>query len=54
MSNETKFEREDLSTYKQPSEVSFGNWIESRVARYETRTLDWDALKFLDNLFIQN
>jgi mannose-6-phosphate isomerase-like protein (cupin superfamily) len=46
MSNETKFEREDLSTYKQPSEVSFGNWIESRVARYETRTLDWDALKF--------
>ena len=25
---------------------SLGDWIESRVARYATRTLDWDALKF--------
>ncbi len=40
------FKREDIATYEQPEGVSAGDWIESRVARYETRTLDWDALKF--------
>jgi mannose-6-phosphate isomerase-like protein (cupin superfamily) len=25
---------------------SFGDWLESRVARYATRRYDWDALKF--------
>ncbi|MFA5580708.1 MAG: hypothetical protein WDA25_02010, partial [Paracoccaceae bacterium] len=29
-----------------PEGKTLGEWIESRVARYETRTLDWDALKF--------
>jgi quercetin dioxygenase-like cupin family protein len=31
---------------KIPEGKSLGQWVESRVARYETRTLDWDALKF--------
>jgi quercetin dioxygenase-like cupin family protein len=25
---------------------SLGDWLKTRVARYETRTYDWDALKF--------
>ncbi|KPN63618.1 Cupin domain protein [Aliiroseovarius crassostreae] len=29
-----------------PEGKTLGEWIESRVARYETRTLDWNALKF--------
>ena len=29
-----------------PEGKSLGEWIESRVARYETRSLDWNALKF--------
>ncbi len=29
-----------------PAGKSLGQWIESRVARYKTRSLDWDALKF--------
>lgn len=29
-----------------PEGMGFGDWIESRVARYETRKLDWNALKF--------
>lgn len=29
-----------------PDGMTLSQWIESRVARYETRTLDWDALKF--------
>ena len=29
-----------------PEGKSLGEWIESRTARYATRTLDWDALKF--------
>ena len=31
---------------KIPEGKSLGEWIESRVARYKTRTLDWNALKF--------
>lgn len=31
---------------KLPEGKSLGEWIESRVARFETRQLDWDALKF--------
>ena len=31
---------------KLPEGKSLGEWIETRVARFETRTLDWDALKF--------
>jgi len=29
-----------------PEGRTLGDWIESRTARYATRTLDWDALKF--------
>ena len=29
-----------------PDGKSLGDWIESRLARYETRRLDWNALKF--------
>src|SRR6266568_3568345 len=31
---------------KIPQGASLGAWLESRTARYENRTLDWDALKF--------
>ncbi len=29
-----------------PSGQSLAKWIDGRIARYETRTLDWNALKF--------
>ncbi|MDB5534515.1 MAG: cupin, partial [Hyphomicrobiales bacterium] len=31
---------------KIPEGKTLGQWIESRVARYNTRELDWNALKF--------
>ena len=31
---------------KIPEGVSLADWIESNIARYESRTLDWNALKF--------
>ena len=31
---------------KIPDGKSLGDWIESRTARYQTRKLDWNALKF--------
>ncbi len=31
---------------KIPEGMDLKQWIESRIARYETRTLDWNALKF--------
>ena len=39
-------EFEDLETWKRPDGKSFEDWMNSRVARFETRTYDWDALKF--------
>jgi len=30
----------------QPTGKNFGEWLESRVARFATRRYDWDALKF--------
>ena len=33
-----------------PEGQSLADWIKSRIARYETRTLDWDALKFQADL----
>jgi mannose-6-phosphate isomerase-like protein (cupin superfamily) len=33
-----------------PAGKSLSQWIESRTARYETRRLDWDALKFQADL----
>src|SRR3989442_8693021 len=29
-----------------PQGRSLSSWLESRIARYETRSLDWHALKF--------
>ena len=37
---------EDFPTWKQPAGVSLGDWVESRIARYDTRKYDWNALKF--------
>lgn len=37
---------EDFPGWHQPEGVSLGDWVESRIARYEARTYDWDALKF--------
>ena len=33
-------------TATQPQDQSLEDWITSRIARYRTRTYDWDALKF--------
>lgn len=33
-------------TSVKPADKSLGEWINSRIARYQTRTYDWDALKF--------
>ena len=37
---------ENLPTWEKPKDSSLGEWVESRVARFEGRTYDWDALKF--------
>ncbi len=34
------------SSWDQPEGASFGEWMESRVARLSTRKYDWNALKF--------
>ena len=37
----------DVPTWKRPDGLSLGDWIENeRIARYESRTYDWNALKF--------
>jgi len=36
----------DRKSWDRPAEASFDDWMNSRVARYETRRYDWDALKF--------
>ncbi|NKB21419.1 MAG: cupin domain-containing protein [Alphaproteobacteria bacterium] len=46
MPDSAEFQREDIETWDQPEDKSFDEWMESRVARFETRTYDWDALKF--------
>ena len=33
-------------TSVKPEGKSLGDWMTSRIARYQTRTYDWDALKF--------
>ncbi|ATJ81070.1 cupin domain-containing protein [Halomonas beimenensis] len=37
---------EQFDTWKKPEELSFEDWIESRIARFEGRKYDWNALKF--------
>lgn len=40
-------EREDFETWHKPEGKTLGQWIEEdRISRYETRTYDWNALKF--------
>ncbi len=34
------------STWERPEDKKFGEWMTTRVARFESRTYDWDALKF--------
>ena len=46
MPNSPDFQREEIETWAEPVDKSFEDWMESRVARFETRTYDWDALKF--------
>ena len=36
----------NAQTATQPRDQSLEDWITGRIARYETRTYDWDALKF--------
>ena len=33
-------------SWDQPQGASFGQWMDSRVARFSTRKYDWNALKF--------
>lgn len=36
-----------FDTWQKPQGMSLGEWLENhRIARYETRTYDWEALKF--------
>ncbi len=37
---------EDLPTWSKPEGTSLADWVESRIARFDTRRYDWDALKF--------
>ena len=34
------------ASWERPANASFTQWMESRVARYEERRYDWDALSF--------
>ena len=36
----------ERKSWEQPEEASFAQWMDSRIARLETRKYDWDALKF--------
>jgi mannose-6-phosphate isomerase-like protein (cupin superfamily) len=38
--------KESFSGWAPATGKSFDEWMGSRIARYETRTYDWDALKF--------
>lgn len=46
MSAQEADDYEDLPSWKQPEGSSLGEWVESRIARYEARTYDWNTLKF--------
>ncbi len=35
-----------FATWKKPDDLSFSDWIESRIARFKGRKYDWNALKF--------
>ena len=46
MNKQVKFPMIEPEDVVVPDGMSFEQWIESRVARYDTRKLDWNALKF--------
>ena len=37
-------------TWEKPADKSLLDWMETRIARFETRTYDWNALKFQADL----
>jgi len=39
-------ENPDFASWKKPANGSLGDWLSSRVARYEERTYDWNALSW--------
>lgn len=47
MPDDVRTPREDFETWRKPEGMSLGDWIENRrIARYEDRSYDWDALRF--------
>jgi quercetin dioxygenase-like cupin family protein len=38
--------QQDAPSWTRPEGASFADWMGSRIARYSTRTYDWNALKF--------
>lgn len=40
------YEREDIPSWRRPNGASLQDWMKTRIARYDTRQYDWDALKF--------
>lgn len=46
MTQHAKFPEVQPQDVKIPAGLSLGDWVEKHVARYASRTLDWDALKF--------
>jgi len=36
----------ERKSWDQPADANFQQWLDGRVARFETRRYDWDALKF--------
>ncbi|MEM7442192.1 MAG: cupin domain-containing protein [Pseudomonadota bacterium] len=39
-------ENPPFATWKKPGDKSLGDWLNSRIARYEERTYDWNALSW--------
>lgn len=39
MPDSSDFQRENIDSYNRPAGMGLGDWLESRVARYETRVL---------------
>jgi quercetin dioxygenase-like cupin family protein len=46
MNSQNQFPTIEPDNVELPDGMSLGDYVESRVARFETRTLDWNALKF--------
>jgi mannose-6-phosphate isomerase-like protein (cupin superfamily) len=39
-------EQQETKSWDQPETSSFSDWMDTRVARFSTRSYDWNALKF--------